>query len=174
MCGHAGNVKYLDKDRRVTTPDLARSIRRTASGREPDREREKGEMTTSANAVEDGGIIGGIGRHRVLAPFALGFASGLTASGYVLGGVIAGYLVGRSSAGSRGRLIGSVGSVIGTASFMTWLIASMVNNGCPSCIDAVIVGWIVPFMFLVPFLIGCAIGAWRRRRVRPAAVPIQA
>jgi hypothetical protein len=129
-------------------------------------------MRASADAREDGGIVGGIGRHAVLAPFVLGFASGLTASGYLVGGVVAGYLVGRSRAGNGGALVGSIGSVLGTTLFMAWLIASMVNNGCPSCIDAVIFGWIVPFIYLVPFLVGCAIGAWRRRKARSASLAI--
>jgi hypothetical protein len=130
-------------------------------------------MTTSADAGEDGGIVGGIGRHAVLGPFALGFASGLTASGFLVGGVVAGYLVGRSRAGNAGAFVGSIGSVLGTSLFMAWLIASMVNNGCPSCIDAVIFGWMVPFFYLVPFLIGVAIGAWRRRKVQSASVLIR-
>jgi hypothetical protein len=130
-------------------------------------------MTTSADTGEDGGIVGAIGRHAVLAPFALGLATGLIASGYVVGGVLAGYLVGRSRAGTAGAVVGSLGSVLGTALLMAWLIASTVNSGCPSCIDAVIFGWMVPLFLAVPFLIGWSIGAWRRRRVRSASEPVR-
>jgi hypothetical protein len=139
---------------------------------EPGSHEGEDEMTTSADPSEDRGVVGAIGRHAVLWPFALGFVTGLTASGYVIGGVVVGYLVGRSRAGNAGALVGSIGSVLGSAVLMTVLIASMVNNGCPSCIDAVIFGWMVPFFYLVPFLIGCAVGAWRRRKVRSASVAI--
>ena len=103
-------------------------------------------------------------RHRVALPFALGFISGLTGGGLLVGGVFLGYPVGRSGAGSSGAGIGVVGSIIGSAILIAWAVWSMVDGGCPSCIDAVIVAWIVPFMYVVPFVIGCALGSWRYRR----------
>jgi hypothetical protein len=116
------------------------------------------------------GNPGAIRRHAVAVPFGLGFLSGVTAGGLLIGGVFFGYPVGRAGVGAA---VGSLGSIVGTLALVVWLISGMVNNGCPSCADAIVVAWVVPFMYLVPFLIGVGIGSWRRRRIRPLAAQIR-
>ncbi|HEX5012838.1 MAG TPA: hypothetical protein VFV72_01675 [Candidatus Limnocylindrales bacterium] len=110
--------------------------------------------------------VGPMRRHRIALPFALGFASGITGGGVLLGGVVLGYVVGRSGLGAAGAAVGAIGSILGSTILFAWLVWGMVSSGCPSCIDAVIFGWMVPLFYAVPFLIGCGIGSWRYGRVR--------
>jgi hypothetical protein len=121
-------------------------------------------MTTMTDLPAEHGVLGS---HPNLVSFVLGALSGLTAGGLLIGGVALGYPVGRS-AGSRGIVIGTIASILGSTVLFAWLVISMVNSGCPSCMDAVIFGWIVPLFYAVPFLIGCGIGSWRRRRANPS------
>ena len=118
-------------------------------------------MTTTDNRPVDTGLIA---EHSILVPFGLGFLSGISAGGFLVGGVLLGYPVGRSRTGAPGVIAGSIGSILGSTIIFIWLVVSLVNSGCPSCIDAVIFGWMVPFFYAVPFWIGCAIGSWRRSR----------
>ena len=107
-----------------------------------------------------------IQRHRIAIPFTLGFLSGITAGGFFVLGPFLGYPVGRSGTGAA---VGTFGSILGTAIIFAWLVWSMVNSGCPSCIDAVIFGWMAPLIYAVPFLIGVGIGSWRHRRATRSA-----
>lgn len=101
-------------------------------------------------------------RHRVAVPLGLGLASGALMGPMALGTAIPGYVVGRAGAG-RGLAI--VGLFVGFVCSGVWLVTSMVAQGCPSCIDALIVlPWIFPIM-LGPF----AVGYWLGRRSRISA-----
>jgi hypothetical protein len=49
------------------------------------------------------------------------------------------------------------------------MISSMVNNGCPSCVDAVIVAPMAVVLFIPPLAMGFWLGArsFRRDAARP-------
>ena len=103
-------------------------------------------------------------RHRVAAPVGLGFASGLVAGPLWFGTAIPGYLVGRAG---LGRGLPVMGLLAGFACFAAWLVTGMVNSGCPSCIEAlIVVPWAVPFL-LAPF----AFGYWLGKRSHRLRVP---
>ena len=104
-----------------------------------------------------------IARHRLAAPIALGFVSGLVAGPLFLGSIVPGYLVGRAGLG-RGRPI--LGLFAGFVIYATWMVNGMVTSGCPSCVDAIIVLPGVFLFLLLPF----ALGHWLGRRSWRAGV----
>src|SRR4051794_11853610 len=114
-----------------------------------------------------GAVTGWILRHRVAAPLALGFPSGIGFGPLFLGSSVAGYLVGRAGLGRRNL---ALGLCLGFFCGATWLVNGMVASGCPSCVDAVIVLPEVLVFLLVPLAIGHAMGrrSLRRREAHEA------
>lgn len=108
-------------------------------------------------------------RHPVAGPIGWGLLSGVTYSGCVVGGLLAGYIVGRSGVG-RGLSIFAFAAL--PLLFMILFLGSMMQgartSACPSC-DAVgtLAALAIPFyiaIFLVPFLIGIWLGGRARNR----------
>jgi hypothetical protein len=105
-------------------------------------------------------------RHSRVVAFGWGLFSGYTFGPLIVGSAVVGYLIGKSGGGRRTLAIASLGMLAGFAITMTFLVTSMVNSGCPSCVDALIVA---PGAFLF-LLAPLAFGYWlSRRSTRPAA-----
>jgi hypothetical protein len=99
-------------------------------------------------------------RHSRVVAFGWGLFSGYTFGPLIVGSAVVGYLIGKSGGGRRNLAIASLGMLVGFSITMTFLVTSMVNSGCPSCMDALIVA---PGAFL--FLLGpLAFGYWLSRR----------
>jgi hypothetical protein len=100
-------------------------------------------------------------RHGMAAPLVLGVASGLVFGPMWIGTAVPGYVVGRTNSGAKAC---AAGLFIGFAFTMFWLVKSMVDSGCPSCVDAVLVAPYTYLLLLVPFAVGRFLGQRAGRR----------
>ena len=103
--------------------------------------------------------------HPIAAPLAWGLGSGLTLGPMLVGGTLAGYIVGRAGVGRGLSILACAGGSV----LSTILIIQSMLPTCPSCVDAYLVAPATIPILLIPFLIGVWLGGRARNRAAATA-----